>query len=184
MPSAGSLASLRRRLLNLLTVLSLVLCVAAGGCIYIPLPDSPPRRGGPNPNPHRLIGRRGSKKPIRPGAVTRDEIVERLGAPFWQDSGGQAFIYRFRMIAGLWIVFPGCVWRTDRLVAARFDFGPDAVLDGIRMEGGRPRPVNFLGPTLPLPPMLEELKWATAKRAATQQSETGTGAGERSGDGT
>ena len=163
---------MRRRVLNVLTALSLLLCVAAGGCIYIPAPDSPRGRGAPNP--HRLIGGSTSKKPVRPGAVTRDQVVERFGKPYWQDPGGQAVIYTFRMDAGYWVVIPFGVWRSDRLVAARFEFAQDGVLDAVRVERGGHRPANLSGPTLPWPPMLQELMRPTT-RPATTRSQTEAG---------
>ena len=83
---------MKRRLLNLLKLLSLVLALwPLGGCVYIPAADSPTRKGAPDPN--RLIGRRTSNKPVRPGAVTREQVVNRFGKPFWEDLERRTLIY-------------------------------------------------------------------------------------------
>lgn len=75
---------MRRRRVHLLKVLSVMFTPGLlVGCIYIPAPDSPAHKG--DPNPHQLIGPPTTNKPIRPGVVTRNQVIERLGPPVWQD---------------------------------------------------------------------------------------------------
>ena len=160
---------MKRRLLNLLKLLSLVLALwPLGGCVYIPAADSPTRKGAADPN--RLIGRRKSNKPVRPGAVTREQVVKRFGKPFWEDPERRTLIYRFPMKAGYWILIPWAPWaivRADRIIAARFDFDEEGSLRAVRVERGGHSQMHCLGPTPPQPRMLQELWGPASKPAAT-----------------
>ena len=156
---------MKRRLLNLLTVLTVATAACVlGGCYYIPAPivvvhSGPLLAPDPLPRPDRLIGPAGSGKPFPPGAGTRKQVIERFWQPQWRSPAGDAFVYSYTAKGGFWLMFPFIpIERARQILAFRFDFDSDGVIRATRVEKGPPaRP--FWGYTPPPPPMLRNLRW-------------------------
>jgi hypothetical protein len=132
------------------------------GCFYIPGPEKPLET--PSPRLGRLIG---AGKPIRPGAVTRGQVIERLGEPDWRSSEDASLIYTSWVEGGYWFMFPFIpISPATHIVAARLDFDTDGVLRHTRIERGRPTRASLLTTRGPYPPpMVRNVPWPQAQLA-------------------
>jgi hypothetical protein len=118
------------------------------GCFYVPGPEKPLET--PSPRLGRLIG---AGKPIRPGAVTRGQVIERLGEPDWKSSDDASLVYSSWVGGGYWVMLPFIpVCPAEHIVAARLDFDADGMLRHTRIERGRPTPPSLLRTNGPHPP--------------------------------
>jgi hypothetical protein len=79
-----------------------------------------------------------------------------------------AIAYLIEMKAGYWYVFPVMFVRADRRIAVRFDFDAAGVLRDIRLEKGEHSPMNFVGPTAPIPKLWRDLEQETVQRPTTR----------------
>lgn len=135
---------------------------ALAGCIYIPGAERPLEI--PSPRLDQLVG---SGKPIRPGVVTRDQVIERMGQPTWRSAGNTSFLYTSWVNGGYWVMLPFIpIGPSTHIIAARLDFDADGVLRHTRIERGKPTPASLLTTRGPqAPPMVRDFR--------QQQSTTG-----------
>jgi len=157
---------MRHRRVTTLTVLTVVIAAPfLGGCFYIPGPMQPflsNHPGGPSKataRPRRLIGTAGSTKPFRPGAATRQQVVQRFGEPYWRTPAGDAYFYSYIEEGGCWIMLPFIpTGPGTRRVGFRFDFDADGIVRDTDIEiTPAVIPHWWMGATPPLPPMLKGL---------------------------
>jgi hypothetical protein len=142
--------------------------VALSGCVYLPLPETPLET--PSPSLGRVIGR---GRPIRPGAVTREQVIEKLGPPDWRSADDTTLLYTSWVEGGTWIMLPFIpVSSSTHIVAARLDFGPDGVLRHTRLERGEPTPPSLLTRGPRAPPMVRELRAPQTQTTTTRPAAT------------
>jgi hypothetical protein len=75
------------------------------GCIYVPWFET--RRNAAQVDFRPMLGDARSRKPIRPGAITRSQIEGLLGSPPYVSIDGRAIGYELRTITAVW-VYPLC----------------------------------------------------------------------------
>lgn len=97
------------------------------GCFYLPTPEH--QTGPPQKDFRALVGDRNSKKVIRPGAITRTQVIKILGAPPYASSDQHAIVYTMQTDRAVW-TYPLCLFYstpavqrgyTLRLVFDEFD---------------------------------------------------------------
>lgn len=98
------------------------------GCIYLPIPEH--RVDKSRPDFRKLVGDEHSKARIRPGSITRAQVIAILGKPQYRSADRTAIGYELETRKGL-LVYPLCFsgWPTDRRVyGVRLIFRPDGIL--------------------------------------------------------
>ena len=86
------------------TILALVGAVLLIGCIYLPIPE---HKVGPEKDFRNLMGDSQSNKPIRPGAITRSQVMAMLGKPALISADGRRLGYAIETHRGIGI-WPLC----------------------------------------------------------------------------
>jgi hypothetical protein len=102
------------------------------GCI--PLPGSyRPTEGGPRPE--ERIGDRSSKKPIRLGIATREQVESILGPPKPGLSNAGVAVYEYRVVTGT-VIWPLCFTATRQTGerALRLQYGADGTLQRFSVQ--------------------------------------------------
>ena len=99
------------------------------GCIYFPFFE---HRLDNGPNVRELVGEAGSDRPIRPGKVTRDQVVSLLGEAPYISADERALGYVARTGFSSW-VYPLCFFAAEpadqRVYVVRLVFAKDGTLE-------------------------------------------------------
>lgn len=126
-----------------------------GGCFFVPTFNAPVN----GPPPVEKVGDAKSRKPIRVGTASREEVLNVLGPPNARTDDGRVMAYTWAVRRGYW-VWPLCFMADPRYggrtLVLRFD--TDGVLDSYEVlaNGALLDPIQF-GAALNNPPMPREL---------------------------
>ena len=155
-----------RRLVHPRLLLPITLIVIGtlllGGCFFIPTFNSPVN----GPPPIEKVGQAKSRKPVRVGATSREQVLTILGPPAAQTSDGRVLAYTWEVLRGIW-VWPLCFMIEQRpgarTLVLRFDDG--GVLQSYEVLADAPplAPMQF-GQYVNAPPMPPELGGANPDR--------------------
>jgi hypothetical protein len=118
-----------RFLLAIQAVVALSLFWLLLGCFYFPTFGV--RMNKSQPDFRDKIGDEKSKRPIRPGAVRKEDVIRILGQPQFASDDGSAIAYALDTERSAW-VWPMCftaVPAQTRTYGLRLSFGDDGVLN-------------------------------------------------------
>jgi hypothetical protein len=103
------------------------------GCFYLPLPEHV--TGHHQPDFRNAVGNAASKRPLRTGVTTRQQVIALLGEPPFATADGRSIAYLLHTTSSAWI-FPLCFTATtahEREYAVRLDFNDHDMLAGWQM---------------------------------------------------
>ncbi|HET6249775.1 MAG TPA: hypothetical protein VFE47_18945 [Tepidisphaeraceae bacterium] len=132
---------LRRRII-LPIFLALVGAFFLIGCIYLPIPE---HKVGAEPDFRPMLGDENSARPIRNGAITRAQIMQRLGPPPFRSADGRAIGYTISTETGF-AIWPTCFFAgpdQSGAYAVRLDFDEHGILKNWKLAHYQDRFGNF-----------------------------------------
>jgi hypothetical protein len=140
------------------------------GCFYLPTPEH--RADSKQKDFRELVGTHDSKRPIRPGAATRESVTALLGPAPWRSKDRRSVAYTLDTVRGLW-VNPACFstqLASQRIYAVRLVFDDNDVLAGwdlVHVDGGV---AWFKGVPMGAEKAIEQLNQRTPASAAIEPS--------------
>ena len=127
----------------------------------------------------KKVGDRDSRRPLRLGDATRDDVLRLLGQPQIASSTGRYFVYSWGVVSR-YVTYPLCLFMTERLVGERslvLRFDESGVLRKYELLTAEPNPSPLAASMLPIQ-LPDDIRtdWHEQQerrmRAATQQART------------